>query len=426
MKKVFNKINYNKNKVKSVLSVFILFSILKSLVYFAPLWMSSIVTQEVYGNFEYSINLGQLMLGFITAGFSGAYAYFIITEKQNTLKSIFHFHFVLLVSLNILLCCVFPSLLSNSVYTGFLIGLILANQLLMSTIEKLNGRNLASIVIDSFLYILLFIYLLYIYFLAQSFSLLIWNTLILLLLLLNGAVYHFPQLKKEELKNISGFKKVYTYGGLMIIAAPLVALNTASIRLYIEYFLGLKEIALFSFYYRVTTFSLLIYKVVTILLFRRIFTKEYHVLDNYFWKLVLLVFGVNSLVIHSSNVFLENYLSSYAIEGYNYQYLMLLCGFHVLFWINNAFLEPIFQRLNALKPYILINLISVLVLFGTMYLFQTNGLSIEIIVLINIVTLILSGIAQMLYLKIRNIYFKKLLITHLLFTGCFLLACSTA
>lgn len=234
MKKVFNKINYNKNKVKSVLSVFILFSILKSLVYFAPLWMSSIVTQEVYGNFEYSINLGQLMLGFITAGFSGAYAYFIITEKQNTLKSIFHFHFVLLVSLNILLCCVFPSLLSNSVYTGFLIGLILANQLLMSTIEKLNGRNLASIVIDSFLYILLFIYLLYIYFLAQSFSLLIWNTLILLILLLNGAVYHFPQLKKEELKNISGFKKVYTYGGLMIIAAPLVALNTASIRLYIE------------------------------------------------------------------------------------------------------------------------------------------------------------------------------------------------
>lgn len=415
MKKIFDLYREKRIQIISALKVFTLFGLLKSLVYFAPLIMSQIITENNYGKFEYSLNLGQMLMGFISVGFSGAYAYFITKQNKHELKSVFHFHFLLLVGLTVLTTLIFPSLLNNALFSGIIIGLMLANQLIISTIKKLEGKNLQSITIDSILYILLALYLAYIYLSNSPFIFELWNVLLLLTLLLNAFFYHFKKIDFSELFIPKYFVKVYSFGALMLIAAPLVALNTASTRIFIEHFFDLEAVGKFSFYFRITSFTLIIYRVVTILIFRRIFTHDFKTLDKYYWKISLFVVTTNLLILLILPIFLDEFLTNFDKNTpYNYTLLFISCGFHVIFWINTAMMEPIFQRENLLKTFIGIHLVGATIFTGTLFgLDHFYQLSLELISLINVFSLSFIFLLKIYFLARNNIEFKGLTRVHL-------------
>ena len=113
--------NINKHKislknVKFFLSLISFFSVLKFLVFVSPLLLNEIVSLNLYGEFEYSFNLGQTIVGVFSMGLVSSYAYFTLTKDQKQKTPIIHMHF-LVISLAVLLIALTNlSLLSNILF----------------------------------------------------------------------------------------------------------------------------------------------------------------------------------------------------------------------------------------------------------------------------------------------------------------------
>lgn len=409
MKNITNLFYRKKTEFKEIISVFGLIGILKSLVFFVPLWMLDIVDSNTFGQFEYSLSLGQTLLGFFAMGLGGGYAYFVINQKKEEFISIFHLHFAVIISLISILSLLYFSFLNSPIFTGVIIGLFLANQVFISSIEKLNSRNNLSIIIDSAIYFLLLNYLVILKISTWDFSLFIWNLILLISLLLSLFFYHIPKINTKEIFHKSRFTKIYKFGGLMLLVSPLVALNTVSNRLYIEYFINIDAVAVFSFYFRVATFSLLIYKAISILLYRRIFLNNYEILDKIFWKTSLFFVIFNFLFAFIGITFFSSYLEQINDTAYDYAPIFIMCLFQITFWINNALLEPIFQRANLLIPYIIINAIAFLIMLILFFVLSNSELNILLMTKINVSILVLLGMTQLFFLKRKNIIFNRLI-----------------
>ena len=108
---IFSFLLIKREIIYQILSLILVFGLLKLLVYFAPLLLSVVLESEIkFGEFEYSFNLSQTLTGAFSMGLASAYAYFILKKNRLDLKPIFHLHFILLTALLCLIALVFPSL----------------------------------------------------------------------------------------------------------------------------------------------------------------------------------------------------------------------------------------------------------------------------------------------------------------------------
>ncbi|MFV8226337.1 hypothetical protein [Christiangramia aquimixticola] len=400
--------------IKRIVSLIFVMGLLKSLVYIAPLGINEVVDSiKDFGTFEYALNLGQTLMGLFSMGFAGTYAYFILKLGKVNLKPIFHFHFILLTSLLVLTALLIPGVLGNIYFGAIVLGVAFGDQILLSGVVKLSGKNKTSVFLDTGVYIIMTLIAVGAYFDLFNFSLKLWFSSVLLLLVLTSVFYHFKNLDNWQKINKEDVYEVYKYGGLIVIAGPLLVLITSNTRLYIEYFSTFENVGLYSFFFRLTSMVLIFYRVFGILLFRKIFVDDHIILDKYYSLIIaglfifnlFLFFGLPYLLMGRYEQFTETYESN--------RFLFLLCFFQVSFWINSSLFEPILQRENKMKFFIFLLLVFLFLMLVSLFLLDfSNLITLESIVWLNAFIIFLLFMGQHWILWNNKIIYKKSLIAH--------------
>lgn len=411
-----------KFKLKKLFSLIFVFGILKTIVYFAPLGLNEVLESvSAFGEFEYSLNLGQTLMAFFSMGFAGAYAYFILKKKKDIYIPIFHLHFLILTFALIIISIVTPSLLNNIYFGAVIIGVAFSEQIFLSGVLKTKGLNNSSVIIDSGVYLVLAILIILSYLNWIKFSLPIWFISLLITLIMTSIVYHIPNLKGIKLLTITDYKTVYSYGILIVISGPLIYLLTNNTRLYIDYFTSIKDVGTYSFFFRITSFSLIFYRIIGILLFKKFFIDDIKSLDKKFALILQIVFIINLILYILIPLILTNRYELFDQTYPKNKVLFIICFFQVIFWINSALYEPIFQRENKMVVYIILLICSLLLFVSTLYLLNNfSYLDLNKIVWINTLFVLFLTVFQNLILRKAKLIFKKTLITNLIIGIIFL------
>lgn len=404
------------SQIKGLIGLLVVFLILKSVAYFAPLLLIQIISPILYGEFEYSLNLGVILVGLFSFGLPSAYAYFVMKNKRTDLIPIFHLHFILLAFLLLISLLIYPSLLSNSVFGALIIGVAMSDQILVSNMLKANGRNIISVVVDTGIYLVLGV--LVFLGLAEyiSFTKELWFLSILITHLLFVIIVHARGIQKIKEISKASIIELYSFGLLILITAPLLTLITNSTRIYIEYFNDISEVGFYSFYFRLAAILLVIYRVLYILLFRKLFLENHVKLDLYF-TIIIGLLGIASLgLVLVLNSPLSTYIVSSDSPYYPYYHLLPMMFFQVIFWINASFFEAILIREKQVKQFILLLVIILTVLLSTFQLISVYWeLSLKLIVIINTWAIFILFLGQQYILIRKKIYYKKTIILHLVF-----------
>ncbi|WP_066759170.1 MATE family efflux transporter [Crocinitomix algicola] len=404
---------YN-NQLKGVVGLITIFMVLKSVAYFAPLILSQIATTFVYGEFEYSLNIGLILISVFSFGLPGSFAYFVMKHKRDELIPVFHWHFVILSVLITLPVIFFPSLLSNNWYGALVIGVALADQALVSAILKSSGKNAFSVVIDTGIYLVLGALITLDLLNILAFSKELWFLTILIVFNIFVAFTHYSKLNGISKVSKKAIRELYGFGFLILLSGPLIMLVTNSTRIYLEQFLGLESVSIYSFYFRVATLLLIIYRVSYILLFRKIFLEEHKKLDLWI-TIIMIMIGVSGVVL--------TLLFYFDILGYFFNidniyksnfHLLPLVVFQTFFWINSAFLEGLIVRERLLRKFVLVIFSFLTLLVSYLYVYsQYYVLTIQHIIIAN--TLIIFGmvLGQYFILAQKKIYYRKSLVLNI-------------
>ena len=407
-------IDQNNNLIKRLISIFIVFGIFKSLAFIAPLGIHEILnSDDLYGKFEYSFNLGQALTGIFSMGLVGSYGYFVLKNHQKELIPLFHFHFLALTAILCLVTLCFPNLITNNYFGAAILGVAFADQIMISGILKINGYNKLSILVDTGVYIIMGILVIFILIGGFKYSEEVWYSSILFCLVGTSLLFHLKRAK--DIKDISteNIIRVYKFGGLILIISPLLVLLTSSTRLYIEYYASFTEVGIYSFYFRLASFILIIYRVFGIMLFRKFFIENHKKLDNFYTLIISGLFAINIFLFFSLPIILKGHYPKYEATFETHSDLFLLCMFQITFWINISLFEPIFQRENKLLWFMILLFLSILILTGCFYIFNSfNLLSLNVIVVINSIVIYLMFFGQQFILNKSGVRYPKTNLTH--------------
>ena len=409
-----------KGQLRSIGILMVVFVLLKSVAYFSPLLLSKITSPKDFGEFEYLLNVGMMLSSIISIGLPGAYAYFVMKHGKTEFAPIFHLHFIIL---SILICVpavVIPGLLSNVFFGAFVISVAFADQIMVASILKAEGKNIVSVIVDTGIYLLLSFLLALIFFSSIAFSIELWIMVIIVGQVTFSFLFHGSYLKNLSVPKKSYLKEIYGFGILILITSPLFILATNSTRIYIEHFIGYTEVGVYSYFFRIAALMLLLYRVLSILMFRRMFLEDHVKLDKKIAVIMLFIalMGMGMYILSLSS--LMNYVVSTESDYYHYAYLFPLMIFQIIFWINTAFFESLLTREKLMKHFIFLLLFIILSLVLSLGIADYfTSISLRTIIIVNTYIIFLLFYGQQWLLRRRNIYYKKAMLIHSILGGIF-------
>lgn len=422
--KKYLKSQLNKSRLFNVINLGLVFILIKSLAYVAPLGLErALSSDQQYGNFEYILNLGQIFISIFSVGLLGSYGYHVLKENEINAKPIFHFHFFVLIFLLLLVTLICPTLLTYPYFGAIIIGLGFADQILISGILKVEDRNKFSVVIDTMLYILLGIYVVIIFLNILHFDQVIWHIIVLIYLSISAIFYHLPRVKSIAFVHKKLYIRVYKYGLLVSIVGPLIILNTNSTRIFIEYFLNIADVGTYSFYFRISSLVIILYRIAGILLFKSFFLSKYDALDKRYSLITGGLFIINVLLFFVGPYFLSVFFPKLSDINPSEVQLYLFCLFQVSFWIHTALFEPIFQRENMLIKFIVLLFFSVLTLVALFIFFNHfNWITLNNIVIVNCLIIFIMFYGQQFLFWRKKIFFPRTILVHSVIGLAFLIS----
>jgi len=395
-----------KSLFKNRLLFLVAFGFSKATVFFAPLLLSNQLTKLDYGLFEFALNIAFIAASIISLGVTSAYPYFKLKRNLKTIFVGFKVYYMyLFVSSLILLCIILLFHNTFELILSVLFMYTLSNQMMYSTIDKTNENIIKAVITDSMFYIVLLLAYVFMYFTQSSnisfvFYFSICYSIFYILLTLKNAV----KLNQDTIKR---YLKLVKYGKSVMISGCLILLVANSGRLLIEYIFNDKNlIAIFSFYFRMASFVLIIHQILSIIYFKKIYTFSLKKLDRFFSIFLILIlssviitfFIVPRFGIHFFKLFetFETYKLSYSV----------LC-FQMFFWIVLANNESVIYREN-LATKMNYGFGALLILFILVSYFIKDAVSFYQTVLILYILVVLATAIQFFILyKYKKMFLKN-------------------
>mgnify|MGYP001194677109 CR=1 FL=1 len=404
-------INYFKSHRSNLLKIFyvlITFLICKALTFLAPLKIFDLIeSANEYGLFEFNLNLAQTLSAVFGVGLTGSYGYFITKKELVSYKPIFHFHFILISSILIVISLAFPHITNNTIFQSIVLANVFANQIFISGYLKLNNKTLFSIIIDTGVYLLMGVFIMSAIIEHDYFNTQFWFFSCFLYLILIQLFFHLPKLKGFNQIEANVYKEVYLFGIIAAISGPLLFLITASTRLYIEYFLDLGSVATYSVIFRILSIILIVSRVSSILLYKRMFVNTHSYLDKNYSIILVFVFLSSVLCFFLIPMALEYFDEKYLMLIQNNPLIYKLSYLQIYLWINISLFEVLFLRENLLKKFLLITSIVTTLLFISLITFDYfEETSIVTILFTNVFALLLLLKLQFFYLN-KYVYFYR-------------------
>lgn len=413
-----------KRGLTNLFGLFLAYGVLKSIVYLAPLLLNNVLKDvQRFGEFEYSLNLGQTFATIFALGLPNAYAYFVFKEKNNHLNVIFHNIYLAIALIVLLLGLIYPPLFSDLYFNAVLIGIALSNQLYITTYYKLKGKNIVAVVIDCGIYILL---LLFVYFLFKriiEFKISIWSYIILGYIILMNLRFHIGGAGKFSAVTKADWGRVLKYGILIVLTLFFTSILTTSTRVFIEYFDGFHSVGLYSLCIRIASAIIIFHRVVVILLYRKIYMDAHALLDRYFQIIILIACLGGAILYFLVPILAPRFIPSFAAAGLGGSSLFIWSVLQALTWTTVAVLELIIYRENLLAGYIRILMLLSLLLAGSIFIYSKFlPISAIQILKINVLAVMAIPYGQIWLLRKKTFFYKKTLTAHLILSVCCVIA----
>ena len=411
------------NKIKKNLLFFCSFLFAKGVVFFVPLLLADALPTIGYGKLEYALaGLGFVLNTLLNLGVPGAYPYFNLRLRESELSNGFFLHHAwlfLLFAINQMAYFIFH--LSAELYLSFNVAYIMANQIYFSTKYKSHDKSTTAIFLNSGIYLLLL--LLYVSSLLGDFELTLEQINILFFLYASiYAIWGQASLIKVSKKDIfKKYRRILNYGFHIMIGSFLIFLLTASGRIMVEYFFDYETVAAYSFYFRMSAVVVMVYQMVSVLYFSKLYTVNPILLDKYysmfFLGIALLSVGcflIAPMVLSEWSEFFRNTAESYK-EVY------FLISIQMVMWIATALNSSIVDRENlASKNNIW--LLTLIIAGILVLMFNRSSLDMPKLVFIHLTIIFIAAQIQYFTLKKKNISFKRsgiVLLTLYIFVSVF-------
>ena len=384
------------------------FGFSKGITFLAPIILADILVKEDFGILEYTLaGVGMLVNSIIDLGASGGYPYFVLKKKDKETARGFVLHGVWLNLFFLIIQLVFfLKLISFELHLAFTMSYIIANQLFYASKLKTYDKINSSVVVNSGIYLVLFIFII-----AASTKVLEVNvqTIARGIFGYAGLIFIFNTVqffKADKTSLIKAYTKILKVSIHIMISAILLFAMSVSGRILVEYFFDFNTVAVYGFYFRLAAISVLIYQVVAIMYFTKIYASAPKILDRYFsyFFLLLLVlsFIVDLAIPYIAPHFSEFYLQTYETNNVLFKILI----FQMLMWIATALNSNIIDREKLSRQ----NNVRLLILYfiGLVILFYSQkSLTVEKLAFILYSLFFLTALIQYFTLSFKGIKFVK-------------------
>lgn len=401
----------NKNRILFFFS----FSLSKGIVFLVPLFLADLLSKEDFGILEYALaGVGMLVNSIIDLGASGSYPYFVLKQKNKNIAKGFILHGLWLnVFFTINQILYFSGFYHIEIYMAFNISYVIANQLFYASQLKTHEKINKSVILNSGIYIVL------LFFILGSIANLIlidiktisWGVFSYATFIFLYNLYRFIKVDKEGILN--AYLTILKFSIHILISSILLFTITVSGRILTEYFFDFAEVAVYGFYFRLAAVTVMIYQVVVIMFFKKIYTSKPVILDMYFTYFFIFLFVISIFL-----DFLAPYTVPYFSDFYETTYqenknLFKILIFQMIMWISTGLVSNIIDREKLAKNnnFRLLVLLSV----GIILLFYIGDtLSIEKLTFFIYCFFFMTALIQYYSLFKKNLLFKKSIITIIL------------
>lgn len=383
-------------KINSVSSVFIL--------------ANQSPSMAIFGMIDYALALGLILAVPANMGLTGAYPYFILNQKEKGFESIFFFHAWILSSVFLLFygaLLLFDVSIGTTVILTLVITVVFALQILASVMLKSKEQIFFALAFEAGFFLLLNAYNLYLFLAEAKLQVtVLQNCIVIYLLLLN--FYFFDKIKSIRQVNWGTYRQILNFGWPLVTTALLIMLLTGSARIVIERFIGMEAVGIYGLYFRLAALVVLLYQVVNIVFFKKIYTSKPKELDRWFQvflffiALIGLVFFIAIPVVVLP--FVEIIKNSWSLHSSLYAVLI----FQMFFWIALALFENIIYRENLSRPCntALFFLLFVMLLI-LLVCHHCLGLTVTILAGVNVFILYFACEWMMKLMTVKDIYFPR-------------------
>jgi O-antigen/teichoic acid export membrane protein len=380
----------------------------KGTVFFVPLLLADSISQNDFGIVEYSLaGLGMLMNSFLDVGVSAAYPYYTLKKKDKEIESGFELHvmwlgFFLMINHALYALGVYGLI----IFMTFTISYIISNQNFYASKLKTKEKANTAVFISSGVYFVLLalVGMSYLGGLTLSIqSINFWIQSYALVLFLYGCYRFFKYKEKDILKK---YLKILKFSVNLLVSSILLFSITVSGRILVEYFFDFDKVAVYSFYYRLATIVVMIYQVVAILYFKKIYTQSPKILDKYFSIFFVFIFSLSFIFYFAAPYIVPQFSTFFKDTLVFSKELFFILSCQMVMWIATALNSNIIDREGVAK----VNNYRVLVLLsiglGVLMLCK-NIMTLELLVLIIYTFFYFTVLTQYFSLYKKKIFFVK-------------------
>ena len=394
--------------IRSKAPFFFSFFLTKGIVFLTPLLLADILIHEDFGKLEYALaGLGFVLNALINLGVPGGYPYFLLKEKSVKVSNGFNMH-LLWLSLMFFGNQIAYFLLGFGLelYMSFNVAFIIANQVFYSTRLKTNEKPIKAIFFDSGIYLLLLLLYLIFYWDLSAVSI----STINLFLLGYASFYFILGIRKfllgDKTEIIIQYRRILKYSISVMLGSFLIFLLTASGRILVEFFFTFEDVAGYAFYFRISAVAVMIYQMISILYYKKLYTYVPAKLDSFF-SLFFLAMGMLSVALF----FVAPYILELFSEFFNHTYaqykgIYFLLSFQMVMWIATALNSSIVDRENLARKNNIWFLGLILISLGVLFLLQKK-LDMILLVFVHMTVIFVAALIQYRSLNTKGIIFKK-------------------
>lgn len=403
------------NFLKGKIGFFISFIISKGTVFIAPLLVAELLSKDDFGTLEYALaGLGILLNTFVNMGVPAAYPYFKLKQKNSQINNVFNLHYIWLLFFFICTQVVYVLFdFSLHYYIALNVAYIISNQIYISIQLKTNENISLAVFIDSGVYIALLVFYVLVYTGVINAEIKLFSYIIFGYALLY-ATYALSKIKVLKNKNLfKSYRTVLTYSIHVLIGGLLIYFITVSGRILIEFFINdFEKVGVYAYYFRLSAVVVMLYQVINIVFFKKMYTLDPEKLDGYFAFCFIALYTISIIVFLCTPVFLWDFSTYFSSTITEYKTMYFLLSSQMVFWIATALLSNIIDREKLASKNNPLFIVLLIVFIVVLYVFK-EVLSLDLFTFIHMIIILCAAIIQIYTLAKKKIYFKKSVVSLL-------------
>ncbi len=344
---------------------FIIFGFSKSAVLLAPLLAASVLTKDEYGSLEWALSFSMMSALFLSFGAGGIIAFEIVKhEKSDLITTALSYISFLTFFLGFTTAVI---VLIDSGMTAMLLGFtgIFLGQFTLSSYMKAKGMGAFASIIDSFIYILILLLVLY--------SIFIDDRRLHLFILFSLATLFFSAIlfriggNEFRMHKSHFFKFAKTGAPIMLASFATVGFMNLP-RVLIGNLGTMEDVGDFALYFRWAALALVAYQFMVVINFRKIYQLDHIALDRYISFISLAVLIIGTLFVMTMPMLREFEIFKqlqFPQKSLPVQSLMVAI---VAIWTLSTSLEGLFYREHLTKFQIYSTIFGIFVLLFSIFL----------------------------------------------------------